>query len=632
MAKVVVGAEVQVKTNGAEGSVKSLKQQLKEAQADVATLSEKFGATSQAAVDAAKKAAGLKDAIGDAKALTDAFSPDKKFQAFSSALQGVVGGFTALQGAQALFGAKSEELEKTLLKVQGAMALSQGLNSLLEAKDAFKNLQAVAVNAFKAIRGAISSTGIGLLIVALGTLVAYWDDIKEAISGVSEEQKKLVEDSNKNYQVEKEKSKILDQQENTLKLQGKTEKEILQLKIAQTNQEIDKGEIALKNSIALTKSQYEASARNKEILVGILDWLNAPLNYILSGVDLIGKAVGKNFGLADKLNETMAKWVFDPEQVKKEGEASVKEQESALKDLVSKRDGYRLQLQEIDKKSNQDRKKSNEEKLQLEREAEDAIRKAKEDAFLAGIRDDQERAKEQLRINAENAKIEIERTKYTAEQKAELLKQNAIKYWADLAQIDADAKAKEKEALDKANEELFQTMMKEFNQELELAEAKKKLDEEAFKNKEAQLSKISGLLNNFSEIAGKNTAAGKALSVASAVIDTYSAANQVLAAKSPAFIINPYLRFASAAATIVTGLMNVKKILSVKVPGGGGGSAPSGVSPVSAPITPQIGGTQLNQNQVNQLSSATNRAFVLESDVSGNQERIRRLNRAARIN
>jgi len=39
----------------------------------------------------------------------------------------------------------------------------------------------------------------------------------------------------------------------------------------------------------------------------------------------------------------------------------------------------------------------------------------------------------------------------------------------------------------------------------------------------------------------------------------------------------------------------------------------------------------LNQGQINQLSSATNRAFVLESDVTGNQERIQRLNRAARI-
>ena len=51
----------------------------------------------------------------------------------------------------------------------------------------------------------------------------------------------------------------------------------------------------------------------------------------------------------------------------------------------------------------------------------------------------------------------------------------------------------------------------------------------------------------------------------------------------------------------------------------------------TAPITPQVATTTINQGQVNQLASATARAFVLESDVSGNQERIQRLNRAARI-
>ena len=48
------------------GSVKSLRGQLKEAVANVATMADKFGATSVEAVNAAKKAAELKDKIGDA--------------------------------------------------------------------------------------------------------------------------------------------------------------------------------------------------------------------------------------------------------------------------------------------------------------------------------------------------------------------------------------------------------------------------------------------------------------------------------------------------------------------------------------------------------------------------------------
>ena len=61
---------------------------------------------------------------------------------------------------------------------------------------------------------------------------------------------------------------------------------------------------------------------------------------------------------------------------------------------------------------------------------------------------------------------------------------------------------------------------------------------------------------------------------------------------------------------------------------GGGGSAPS------APIAPTPETTILPQAQINQITSAntTTRAYVIESDVTNNQERIVRLNRAARIN
>jgi hypothetical protein len=131
--------ELEIKTD----SVKSLKTQLREAQQEVQVLAEKFGATSREATEAAAKAAKLKDAIGDAKALTDAFNPDAKFNALSGALGGVAGGFSAVQGAMGLFGSESENVQKALLKVQSAMALSQGINSIMGAKDAFTNLAAV---------------------------------------------------------------------------------------------------------------------------------------------------------------------------------------------------------------------------------------------------------------------------------------------------------------------------------------------------------------------------------------------------------------------------------------------------------------------------------------------------------
>ena len=123
-----------------DGTVKGLRTQLKEAQAQVGLMADKFGATSIEAVNAAKKAADLKDRIGDAAALTATFNPDAKFKAVAGALSGVAGGFSAVQGIMAIFGKESTNVQAALLKVNAAMALSQGLNSLGDSIDSFKNL------------------------------------------------------------------------------------------------------------------------------------------------------------------------------------------------------------------------------------------------------------------------------------------------------------------------------------------------------------------------------------------------------------------------------------------------------------------------------------------------------------
>jgi hypothetical protein len=193
-------------------SVKSLRTQLKEAQADVGLMADKFGATSKEAINAAKRAADLKDRIGDAKALTDAFNPDAKFKAVASSLAGVAGGFSALQGAMALFGNENKDVEKALLKVNAAMALSQGLQSVGESVDSFKQLGAVIKSTttfqelnnaatktaatvqkafgvsvdttskgFNVLKGAIVATGIGALVVALGLVINNFDAISKWI-------------------------------------------------------------------------------------------------------------------------------------------------------------------------------------------------------------------------------------------------------------------------------------------------------------------------------------------------------------------------------------------------------------------------------------------------------------------
>jgi len=165
---------------------KSLKAQYKEAVAELQKVSAQYGETSKEAVKAAKAAADLKDQIAFSKDLVDAFNPDAKFNALTKSVGGVLDGFQAFEGALGLVGVEGKAVQETMLKVQSAMALSQGLQGLMEARDSFKQLGTVAINALKGIKGAIAATGIGLLLIAVGALAAYWKDIKEAVGGVSD--------------------------------------------------------------------------------------------------------------------------------------------------------------------------------------------------------------------------------------------------------------------------------------------------------------------------------------------------------------------------------------------------------------------------------------------------------------
>lgn len=137
------------------------------------------------------------------------------------------------------------------------------------------------------------------------------------------------------------------------------------------------------------------------------------------------------------------------------------------------------------------------------------------------------------------------------------------------------------------------------------------------------------------DLLGRDTAAGKALGIAQALINTYIGASEAIKEKS--VLPQPFAtiqKIASVAAIIATGMKTVKAITAVKVPGGasgGGGSVPS-LGSISAPLSPTATTTTLDAASINGIGSAASRAYVLETDVSGNQERIKRLNRAARIN
>ena len=192
MAQTTVAINLEAKTKGTE-SVKSLKTQIREATQDAAAMAQKFGEFSPQAIAATKRVAELKDQMQDLQQRVQALNPDK-FEAIGKVVGGVASGFTAAQGAMALFGAESEDVQKSLLKVQGAMALAQGMQGLLDAGKQFRALGQAAVGAFNSMTTASKvflATGIGLLITAIGYVAANFDDLAKSLGFAQSEMDKM---------------------------------------------------------------------------------------------------------------------------------------------------------------------------------------------------------------------------------------------------------------------------------------------------------------------------------------------------------------------------------------------------------------------------------------------------------
>jgi hypothetical protein len=137
----------------------------------------------------AKAAAALKSNIGDTKAEIDALQPDAPFRAFANTAQGAANAFAGIQGAMALVGAESEDLQKTLVKVQGAMALAQGLESIGQLEDAFKQLNLV----MKANPALLVGTAFVALAAAAVAIQDSFSDLTDAQRDLNEVHNKAIE-------------------------------------------------------------------------------------------------------------------------------------------------------------------------------------------------------------------------------------------------------------------------------------------------------------------------------------------------------------------------------------------------------------------------------------------------------
>jgi hypothetical protein len=681
-----------------DADVKPLKKQLREATQELQLARQRFGDLSTEAVDAAKKVAGIRDSIEAANEQAALFDPGKRFQALTSAASLAAGAVGAVQGAMGLFGAESEDVQKALLKVQSAMALSQGLSQLAdlskvteELKSSFKGLigttaqktaattadtaavganavantaQAAATNAssiaskaaaisMKVLRGALISLGIPALVLGLISLVQNFGAIKDAVlnlmpglKGFSDTIGGLVQKvtdffgitSKANRELESltkgtaARNESIETQIKLLSAQGGKEKEIFELKRKQTQQELQ--DIIASDRLD-GKTTEERQKRRKELLNNLTFETAA---YNKKEADEAKAAAEKQAAEAKTRAEKAKDQKEKDDADKKEADQKIKDEKKALDEKTAAEDvEFAKRLNEI-----------------------------LVETRLQGIKDENEKARAELIAQQEQELADLaEDTKLRADQKLAIQKQLEIRNKQELdaleltfAEADAIKKLDELDAqMKEADDDLMlerslldqkDALLKEYYDKnlisdieytqgiKENSDARIAIDKAEYDLKISQAQAASQLLASLSELAGKQTAAGKALGIASALTNTYVGVTEALSAKS--LLPSPFdvvAKVANVATILASGLKAVKAITAVQVPGGGGGggavSAPniSATAPGVAGQVPTIGSSPVTALGTVMQNQTPIKAYVVESEVTGTQKRVADIERRA---
>lgn len=578
--KVVV--DVEIKAAPAIASVKSLKAELRAVTNELGTLEE----GSAAFVKAAQKAGELKDKIGDLKNTVNAFNPEAKFEAFAGAVGIAANAFSAIQGAMALMGSESEDLNKVIAKTQGAIALATGLNGLLGMKDAFdllkltsittfNQIRASAVATFSTLKGAIAATGIGIFVVALGYLITKYFETAAANEEATKKEKEYTEQTKKSKEATDEKVNSIELE--ILAIKNKTNAtgaNLIQAKAEKAALEEQINAAKLHNA-ELIKTGNERFANGKSALFEV-DALEKNLKTKNEEIDSLEK-------IATKTNEL--------EKVKTDADNKEKARLKLIADNLAKKNA--LENAAIDKR-NQDRK---DEQLLKNKEQDDIAKK----------------------IDLDN-KTEEENDKKALD-----------KHILSLKEISTNDRLSYEERL----AAFRQLAAEQVITATQLKDAEIAIEKEKQAAKNAALQEGANVLNQASDLLGKSTAEGKMLAVASATISTYLSAQKAFESFASIPVVGVGLGIAAAGVAVAAGIANIDKILSVKVPGQNDGGAGGKTTAPSAPRIPQsISGTMMNQNkplQMNNVNNPTGKVIVVETDITNTQNKVKGIIRKATI-
>lgn len=604
-------------------------------------------------------------------------------QKLGGSIGGVTAGFELAQGAMGAFGVESEKLQETLLKVQSASAIAQGFQGIKEAIPSFKALGKSAKTALSGIRTGIAATGIGVLVLAVGTLVAYWDDIKDAMGGVSDEQERLNKQAEKNVATQEAKLESLNGQDNVLKLQGKSEKEIAQLKLKQIDAVITASEVQLEQQRNTKKAEVESTKRNFDILkmisrVGIefatmgLRIVAAPIDALIETANLVSETLG--FGKITstninkeitKMNEaaskSVAKFIFDPNEVAAEANATIKETKDSIAKYKNEKAGLELSIKAIDEKAIEDKKKNNDSSIKAEDEARkkelEIINQSNQNKIAAENELNQrlEDIAEQNYLNSlseRDREIRLVQDKYfeletLAEGNADALAEIEIAKLNEINDINLkyqEIETKAREEKEKADKEARQ---KDLEDAMAVAEQKAAIQQQGLDTALQGVQLIKGLFEKSKGVQKASVIAESAIGIAKMVIANKLANAGALATPQAILTSGASAAPVIAANNISTGIGIAANIAatakalqslgggSVSAPTNLGGGSTSGGSSKSSTISSFIPGNLYGQgNDLNTVGqpksveanqSITVKAVVSETEMTGVQTKVNKI-------
>jgi len=584
-------------TEVANDSLEGLNKTFEEANGDIQPLTARMGEAEDRLYELAlagdttsKEYQGLLNKVGEYRKVqiqTD-LTVDQAAQTMSQklggALTGATSGFAAVQGVMALTGSESEALEESLLKVQGALALQQGVQGVLD----YTKSVGLASKAQKAFNLIVSLNPLAIFLTVITSIVASvlvftdvldqatqaFKDFADFIGMTNFEENKLASERKKRAEDEIERIKEERKERETAfnKRQSQFDREIAMLE-AEGKSSFNLRQQKIEDSIAIQKEKIKE------------------LNLQLQGRKLITDALGDT-ALANTLKEGTKKLqeellTLNESILDSENQLAI----NTLNNNKKKTASYKEHVKEkksADEKFKADAQKALDDEINEEialQQALDKIQRENEDRFRT------EQENETLLVQEKYDTLQA-----MAQGNAEALNEIEI---ARLNELN-DVKNKFAEQEEGSDEELYR-------QKLELAAA--------------SFSAISDIVGSFNaknaEDAEKQFKIQKAFNLAAAVTNTALAVTGALTAGGNPIKLATGAQFVEAGIAATIGAANIIKIASSKFgqgTSGADGTTTAVNAATQAPNFNVVGDSGVNQ--LAQLQQQPTQAFVVSGEVT----------------